>query len=82
MQKKVKSKRPRSSIMPNSMILSVCQDSGPHMSAGPLRDEITIGVPTFPESSQCNCVSLRPSSCISVIPPSGKESMKESIKSH
>ena len=31
------------------------------MSAGPLRDEIASGVPTFPESSQCSCVSLTPS---------------------
>ena len=43
--------------------LSVCQDSGPHMSVGPLRDEITSGVPTCPESSQCSCVSLTPSCC-------------------
>ena len=45
------------------MSLSVCQDSGPHMSVGPLRDEITSGVPTCPESSQCSCVSLTPSCC-------------------
>ena len=43
--------------------LSVCQDSGPHMSVGPLRDEIASGVPTCPESSQCSCVSLTPSYC-------------------
>ena len=47
----VKSKRPRSSIMSDSISLLVFQDSGPHMSAGPLRDEITSGVPTFTESS-------------------------------
>ena len=29
----------------------VCQDLSPHMSAGPLRDEIKSGVPTFPESN-------------------------------
>ena len=66
----------------DSIILLVCQDSGPHMSVGPLRDDITSGVPTCPKSSQCSCVSLTPSSCISVIPPSRKESMKDSIKIH
>ena len=55
--------RPRSIIMYDSISLSVCQDSGPHMSTGPLRDEITSGFPTCPESSQCSCVSLTPSSC-------------------
>ena len=64
------------SIISGSISLLVCQDSCPHMSAGPLRDEITSGVPTCPESSQCSCVSLTPSSWISVIPPLGKESMK------
>jgi len=43
--------------------LSFCQDSGPHMFVGPLRDEITSGVPTCPKSSQCSCVSLTPSCC-------------------
>ena len=33
------------------------------MSVGPLRDEITSGVPTCPKSSQCGCVSLTPSCC-------------------
>ena len=70
------------SIISNSISLLVCQDSGPHMSARPLRDEIISGVATCPESSRCSCVSLTPSSCIGVIPTSGKESMKESIKSH
>ena len=51
------------SIMSDSISLSVCQDSGPHMSVGPLRDEITSGAPTCPESSQYSCVSLTPSSC-------------------
>ena len=69
-------------VMSDSISLSVCQDSSPHMSTRPLRDEITSGVPTCLESSQCSCVSFTPSSCISVIPPSGKESMKDSIKSH
>ena len=44
--------------MYDSISLSVCQDSGPHMSAGPLRDEITSGVPTCPESSQCSTCSV------------------------
>ena len=44
--------------MYDSISLSVCQDSGPHMSAGPLRDEITSGVPTFPESNQCSTCSV------------------------
>ena len=44
--------------MYDSISLSVCQDLGPHMSAGPLRDEITSGVPTFPESSQCSTSSV------------------------
>ena len=70
------------SIISDSISLLVCQDSGPHMSARPLRDEIKIGVPTCPKSSQCSCVSLTPSICISVIPPLGKDSMKDSIKSH
>ena len=74
--------RPRLSIMYDSYILSVFQDSGPHMSVEPPGDEITSGVPTCPESSQCSYVSLTPSRCISVIPPSGKESIKESIKIH
>ena len=51
------------SIMSDSISLSVFQDSGPHMSVGPLRNKITSGVHTFPESSQCSCVSLTPSSC-------------------
>ena len=51
------------SIISDSISLLVCEDSGPHMSAGPLRDEITSGVPTFHESNQYNCVSLTPSSC-------------------
>ena len=51
------------SIMSNFISLSVCQDSGPHIFAGPLRDKITSGVPTYPESSQYSCVSLTPSSC-------------------
>ena len=52
----VKYKKQRSSIMSNSISLPVCQDSGSHMSVGPIRDEITSGVPTFRESSQCSCV--------------------------
>ena len=36
--------------MYDSINLSVCQDSGPHMYIGPLRDEIISGVPTCPES--------------------------------
>ena len=75
------SKRIMWSIISDSISLLVCQDSGPHMSVGPLRDEITSGVPTCPESSQCSCVSLTPSSCISVIPPLGKESIKSHWKS-
>ena len=55
--------RPRSIIMSDFISLLFFQDSGSHMSVGPLRDKITSGVPTFPESSQCGCVSLTPSSC-------------------
>ena len=55
------------SIMSNSISLSLCQDSGPHMSARPLRDEITSGFPTSPEYIQCSCVSLTPSSCDSLV---------------
>ena len=33
------------SVMSDSISLSICQDSGPHMSIGPLRDEITSGAP-------------------------------------
>ena len=39
------------SIMSDSISLSICQGSGHHMSDGPLRDEITSGLPTCPESS-------------------------------
>ena len=39
------------SVMFDSISLLVFQDSGPHMSTGPLRDEITSGVPTCLESS-------------------------------
>ena len=62
MKKMVKYKRPRLSIMSDSISLSGCQDTGHHMSCRPLSDEITSGVPTFLESSKLNCVSLTPSS--------------------
>ena len=52
------SKRIMWSIISDSISLLVCQDLGPHMSTGPLRDEITSGVPTFPESSQCSTCSV------------------------